>query len=268
MPFLSVNNIQLHYERAGSGPRLLYVSGTGGDLRKRPNVFDSPLAKRFDILTYDQRGLGQSDRPDVAYSMADYADDAVALMDEIGWQNAHVMGVSFGGMVGQEMAIRYPQKVRKLVLACTSSGGAGEASYPLHTMLDLSPEEWSRALISLGDTRCDAAWQAANPDQFEAMLLWSIEMGKVGADEPNRKIGSRRQIEARAEHDTYERLPQIAHPVFVCGGRFDGIAPPHNIDALTQQIPNAMQQLFEGGHGFLAQDPAAYEAIAKFLEKE
>lgn len=267
MPYTTVNNIQVYYELAGSGPRLLYISGTGGDLRKKPNVFDSPLADHFEILAYDQRGLGQTDRPNIAYTMADYANDATALMAAIGWDRAHVMGVSFGGMVGQEFAIRYSQKVDKMVMACTSSGGAGEASYPLHTMIDLSPEEWSRALIPLADTRCDATWQAANPDEFEMMVTWSREMGKIGADEPNRKIGARRQIEARAQHDTYDRLPQITHPVFVCGGRFDGIAPPHNLDAITQQIPNATQQLFDGGHGFLAQDPAAYEAIIRFLKE-
>lgn len=267
MPYTKINNIQLYYQIAGSGPRLLYISGTGGDLRKKPNIFDSPLAAQFEILAHDQRGLGQSDRPDIAYTMADYADDAAALMDAIGWKSAHVMGVSFGGMVGQELAIRYPKKVNKIVMACTSSGGAGGASYPLHTLVDLSPEERPHTMIPLADTRCDAAWQAEHAEEYAAMVMWAHEMAKVGADEPNRKIGARRQIEARADHNTYDRLPQITHPVFVCGGRFDGIAPPHNLDAITQQIPNATQQLFDGGHGFLAQDPLAYQAIIRFLEE-
>src|SRR3954452_9423845 len=100
--------LQLYFEHGGEGPRLLFVSGTGGDLRNKPNVFDGPLPKSFDVLAYDQRGLGQSEKPDVAYSMADYADDAAALMQSQGWDEALVIGVSFGGRVAQELALRHP----------------------------------------------------------------------------------------------------------------------------------------------------------------
>src|SRR5438445_13877315 len=101
MPFARTNSIDLYYERAGSGPPLLFISGTGGDLRNKPNVFDGPLAKSFDLLAYDQRGLGRSSKPDLPYAMADYADDAAALMADQGWDAAAVIGVSFGGMVAQ-----------------------------------------------------------------------------------------------------------------------------------------------------------------------
>src|SRR5580658_5865060 len=86
MPTAQIGALELYYERAGSGPPLLFISGTGGDLRTKPNVFDGPLAKSFDVVSYDQRGLGRSDKPDVDYCMADYADDAAALMDQIGWK--------------------------------------------------------------------------------------------------------------------------------------------------------------------------------------
>ena len=135
MPFIEVRNISLYYEIQGEGPRLLYISGTGGDLRVRPNVFDTLLIKHFTVLAYDQRGLGQTDKPDKPYTMADYAADAEGLLDALGWNSAYVMGVSFGGMVAQEMAVTYPRRIQKLVLACTSSGGAGGASYPLHLSL-------------------------------------------------------------------------------------------------------------------------------------
>src|SRR5436190_24002912 len=104
MPSARLNGIELYYERAGAGPRLLFISGSGGDLRAQPNVFASPLAKAFDLLAYDQRGLGRTDRPDIPYSMADYADDAAGLLDHAGWDQALVVGVSFGGMVAQELA--------------------------------------------------------------------------------------------------------------------------------------------------------------------
>ncbi|MDF2900991.1 MAG: alpha/beta hydrolase, partial [Phenylobacterium sp.] len=120
MPVATVNGLSLHFERAGSGEPLLFISGTGGDLRNKPNQFDGPLAKAFDMISYDQRGLGRSDKPDQRYSMADYADDAAALMEAQGWDEAHVVGVSFGGMVAQELVLRHPHRVRRLVLACTS----------------------------------------------------------------------------------------------------------------------------------------------------
>src|ERR1700709_1990805 len=102
MPTAQIGDIELYFERAGSGPPLLFISGTGGDLRAKPNIFSGPLAKSFDLLAYDQRGLGQSSKPDRGYTMADYADDAAALMDHVGWASALVVGVSFGGMVAQE----------------------------------------------------------------------------------------------------------------------------------------------------------------------
>src|SRR3954471_7482268 len=104
MPTTTANGIELYFERAGSAPPLLFISGTGGDLRNKPNVFDGPLVRRFDLLGYDQRGLGQSGKPDIPYSMADYADDAAALMADQGLDSALVMGASFGGMVAQELA--------------------------------------------------------------------------------------------------------------------------------------------------------------------
>src|ERR1700734_625887 len=103
MPMAKVRDIEIYYERAGEGPPLLFISGTGGDLRVKPNVFDGPLAKAFDLLGYDQRGLGRSSKPEVDYSMADYADDAAALLDHVGWPKAKVIGASFGGMVAQEL---------------------------------------------------------------------------------------------------------------------------------------------------------------------
>jgi 3-oxoadipate enol-lactonase len=130
VPFIQVRDLQVWYELQGSGPRLLYISGTGGDLRRRPSVFERPIAQHFEILTYDQRGLGRTSKPPADYTMIDYAEDTVGLLDAIGWDRCHVMGVSFGGMVAQELAIRYPERFDRVVLACTSSGGAGNPEYP------------------------------------------------------------------------------------------------------------------------------------------
>ena len=263
MPFADANGLSLYYERAGAGPPLLFISGTGGDLRNKPNVFDGPLAKRFDLLAYDQRGLGRSEKPDLPYSMADYADDAAALMAAQGWEAALVVGVSFGGMVAQELAIRHPSRVKRLALACTSPGGAGGASFPFHEIEHLRGEARARYLIPISDTRRDETWAAAHPDQYAAF----VAMGAADpyADEPGHAMGAHRQLVARAAHDTWDRLGGIACPTLVAAGRYDGIALPAAQERMAARIPGAKLQWFEGGHLFLIQDRTAAPAIADFL---
>ncbi len=268
MPFVSVRDIQMYYEIRGKGPRLLSISGTAGDLRRSPNIFETPVVREFEILAYDQRGLGQTSRPDIPYTMADYAADADGLLDVVGWDRCLVIGVSFGGMVAQELALSFPHRVERLVLACTSSGGAGGASYPLHEFAELSLEDRARRMVILSDTRLDPSWQVANPTQFQELVNEMVMRLRVGADEPDRQIGVRRQLEARATHDTYNRLPNLRLPVYICGGRYDGIAPPDNLEALHKQIPGARMELFEGGHLFFMQDPRAFERITAFLRGE
>ena len=131
MPFVTVRDLRMVYELRGNGPRLLGIGGTGGDLRRFPTVFELLPAEDFEILAYDQRGLGQTSRPDKPYTMADYADDADALLGALGWERCLVAGFSFGGMVAQELALRYPHRVERLVLASAGGGGAGGASFPL-----------------------------------------------------------------------------------------------------------------------------------------
>jgi 3-oxoadipate enol-lactonase len=264
MPVATANGIQIYYERAGSGPPLLFISGTGGDLRARPNQFDGPLPKSFDMLSYDQRGLGRSEKPDVAYSMADYADDAAALMADQGWDEAFVIGVSFGGMVAQELVLRHPARVTKLVLACTSPGGAGGASFPFHDIEHLKGEARARYMLAISDTRRDATWAAANPEKHEQFVAMAAAP-PPGAGEPGHDMGAHRQLEARAKHDTWDRLPAIACPVLIAAGRYDGIALPATQERMAARIPGAQLAFFEGGHLFMIQDRTAFPAMAAFL---
>jgi 3-oxoadipate enol-lactonase len=269
MPTASVRGIELYYETRVSGadaPRVLFVSGSGGDLRQKPSVFEGPLAKSFALLAYDQRGLGQSSIPDGPYTMADYADDAAALLDHVGWDRCAVMGVSFGGMVAQEFAVRHMARVERLVLACTSSGGAGGSSYPLHELAELSEEERLAKSLELSDTRMGATWRRENPEAFERVAGFYRGRGDAGAGEPRRELGQRLQFEARAGLDVFDRLAGLDVPVYCCGGRFDGIAPPANMEAIARQIPGAKLELFEGGHMFLMQDRSAYPKIVSFLQ--
>lgn len=263
MPNATLNGLNFHFERAGFGPPLLFISGTGGDLRVQPNVFASPLAKAFDLLAYDQRGLGRTDKPDVPYSMAQYADDAAALLDHVGWDSVAVIGVSFGGMVAQELVLRHPQRVKRLVLACTSPGGEGGASYPFHEIEHLTGVDRARFLMPVSDTRRDAAWAAANPEDYERFL--ELAAADPFAGEPGRAAGAHRQLEARAKHDTWDRLGQITCPVLISAGRYDGIALPATQEKLAARIPGAELRWYEGGHMFMLQDRAAYREIVAFL---
>lgn len=263
MPIAAVNGLSIYFERAGAGEPLLFISGTGGDLRAKPNQFDGLFPKAFDMISYDQRGLGRSDKPDVRYSMADYADDAAVLMESQGWESAHVVGVSFGGMVAQELALRHPGRIRRLVLACTSPGGEGGASFPFHEIEHLKGEARAKHLTPISDTRRDAAWAAANPEAYAKAV--ALAASDPFAGEPGREQGAHRQLEARAGHDTWERLEQIKAPTLVAGGRYDGIALPETLERLASRIPGAELKFFEGGHLFMIQDRAAVPAMVDFL---
>jgi 3-oxoadipate enol-lactonase len=259
MPFGDVNGLNVYYERTGTAPtdeskRLLCVSGTGGDLRQQPRMA-APFEDTFDVLSYDQRGLGQTSVPDGPYSMAGYADDAAGLLDLVGWDTCAVVGISFGGMVAQELAIRHPDRVRRLALCCTSSGGAGGASFALQELAGRDPAEH----LAIMDTRWDDAWRAENPD-LAAMI---IERFATSAASPG--PGQRLQLEARSHHDTSDRLATVSCPTLVAGGQYDGIAPPANSEFLARSIPGARLRLFGGGHGFFLQDPEALPVIVHFL---
>ena len=160
MSLIKTQELSIYYERSSereNGP-LLYIGGTGGDLRNKPNQMDSPLKNFFELISYDQRGLGQTSKPNEVYTMKQYADDAADFMDKLDLPRLPVMGVSFGGMVAQELAIRYPDKISKLVLACTSSGGKGGSSYPLHELQKQDEETRLETNIKINDLRISDKW--------------------------------------------------------------------------------------------------------------
>jgi 3-oxoadipate enol-lactonase len=265
VPFAKVRDLDVYYEVHGNGPRVVLVSGTGGDLRTNPRRGHGPLERRCQVLMYDQRGLGQTSKPDRPCAMADFADDCLALMDVVGWDRAHVMGISFGGMVAQHVALRAPERVDRLVLACTSSGGAGGASFDLLSVADLPRAERARVTLPIMDTRNDPTTDPPTYAPMFDVIAPLMAAPPLNADDPAAAIGARRQLEARAGHDTWDRLGEIVADTLLIGGRYDGQAPPANMERLAERIPHSRLELFDGGHLFLLQDPSAWAAVVRFL---
>lgn len=261
MPFIQANGIQLYYEIKGNGVPLLIISGTGSDLRhQRPK--DPPLMD-FQVLRYDQRGLGQSDKPDTFYSMADYADDAEALLDKLGITQTNVLGISFGGMVAQHLVIRHPKRVNRLVLACTSPGGNNYSSYDLRQIADDESnkiESW----LSILDSRYKNSFEPLPIiNGIKDYLLASNQVFPNSVDG-----GLRRQLEARSGHDCTENLRRITHETLIAGGKYDMIAPERNLAEMHRLIKYSNLKIFEGGHLFLIQDKSAWPEIISFLLSE
>jgi 3-oxoadipate enol-lactonase len=267
MPFACASGVRLYYQQQGKGCPVVFLPGVGSDLRSGSTVFNTCLADKFDILALDHRGTGRSDKPDIAYSMAQYALDVETVMEAVGWQSAHIIGVSFGGMVAQELAIRSPRRVRSLVLCCTTSGGAGGSSYPLHQLSDPVSDMRSEKMLGIWDTRLGKAWQTNHLDTMARMRADTLANIPPFLKEPEGETGFRRQLEARSHHDTYERLITIQAPTLICGGRYDGHAKPEFLLNLQRQITGAEIAFFEGGHNFLNQDPRAYGIIAEAIER-
>lgn len=265
MPIARVRDIDICYELAGSGPRLLKIWGTGGDLRRPPSDFDRLLAAHFTVLAFDQRGMGRSGKPARDYTMADYADDAAGIMAVLGWDRAAVLGYSFGGMVAQELALRHPRRVTRLLLMSTSAGGAGGSSYPLHELADLDDGQRVRRFLELADSRRTPHWQLEHAALWQSLVDDGMAALHLGTDDPMQGAGSLRQLGARRGHDTWERLPEMKMPVSVFAGRYDTIATPQVQRALAERIPGASFQEFTGGHLFFVQDPTAAPVIAAAL---
>lgn len=251
----------LHYERRGSGPQLLYCNGSGASLRSvRPLL--NVLSAQFDLLAFDYRGMGDSDPVTEPYTMADVAADVAGLLDTVGWQRTALVGLSFGGMVAQEFAVTFPDRVSRLALLSTSPGGEF-ASYPLDTLAELPAEERSARSLKLSDRRWAPEWLAAHPDQAAMVAAYTAA---APAEETGAQITGRLlQMQARRGFDATDRLHRVACPTFVGSGRFDDIAPLANGRAIADRIPDATLHIYEGGHMFMAQDPAAWPQIIEFL---
>jgi pimeloyl-ACP methyl ester carboxylesterase len=264
MPVFDRATISINYQILGEGPQVLFFNGSGGSIEGSKMLINA-FAKTFQVLVHDQRGLGKTSVPDGPYNMADYAQDAASLLNHVGWQTTNVIGLSFGGMVAQEFAVTFPDRVNRLVLMCTSAGGNAGSSYPLHELAHLPTIERNQALRLLTDTRFTDEWLESHPQDAEIM--------RFQEDRPNTQktknqiLGERLQLEARIGHDVSDRLHFISAPTLITAGRFDGIAPLANSQAIAERIPHSTLNTYEGGHPFFTQDRQAMRDIRTFLQQ-
>jgi pimeloyl-ACP methyl ester carboxylesterase len=241
-----VNGIGVGYSVAGGGEPLVMIAGFG--VLRRFWLFQTRAFKRhFRVVTLDNRGAGSSDKPRGPYTMRALVDDTVGLMDYLGIGQAHVLGVSMGGMIAQELAISHPERVMRLVLASTfacrsgSSGnteeyrkalGLGEG-YSDDELRRLGPGKLMSAVFSLAFNR----W----PLRIPAGLLSGLYSKWASA------VGAAGQLEATLGHDTLDRLHLIQAPTLVITGTGDRVIRPRSSEVLAGAIPNATLVKVEGG---------------------
>jgi 3-oxoadipate enol-lactonase len=253
--------VEIHYERSGAGARLVFCNGSGATLDSVRPLLEL-LAGRFDLLAYDQRGIGLSTCPHEPYTMADLAVDLDHLLDAVGWDTCLLSGLSFGGMVAQEYAVTFPDRVERLALLSTSPGGAFP-SYPLEQLADLPPAERASASLLLSDRRWTPEWLASHP--ADQALVRTFAAGQPAHENDDQRWGRLAQLDARQRHDVLDRLGRITAPTFVGNGAFDDIAPVANGEAIAERVPDATLHVYQGGHIFLFQDPSAWTDVTAFL---
>jgi 3-oxoadipate enol-lactonase len=255
MPLIGAGEIELSYDRAGSGPPLLLIMGMSGTFDHWDADFLAGLRRDFDVIVYDHRGVGSSTRLNGSgsLSIAQLAEDAAALLAALEVDSAHVLGISMGGMVAQELALAHPARIRTLALGCTYCGGAGSALASEETMRKLA-----EAMASGDRERAiRAAWEvnvspdfAANDDAYARFL----EIGR------HRGVAVEvimEQMRAITEHDTSARLPEIGLPTLVLHGTLDQLLPVQNGRLIAELIPGARLEIFDGvGHLFFWEQPA------------
>lgn len=236
MPSVRVGDIAVYYEIHGEGPPLVLIGGLGVDLTVFAPLADL-LARTFRVLTFDNRGAGRTDKPDIPYSIPMMADDTVGLMDALGLSRAHVVGLSTGGRIAIEIAAEYPSRVDRLVLLSTAATGTARSRMPLPA-------------------------QALGLAKRLRLLPGAAEIQR----QPH--YAYHHQIAASTTYDGGERLDAIAAPTLILHGQRDRSVKPATALATRVGIRDSEIEFFRGGHLFflLTQRDEVAARIEEFLQ--
>lgn len=269
MPKAKVNDIEIYYETSGSGQALVLISGLGYPLWQWHRMIPI-LAEHFRVIAFDNRGVGQTDKPSGPYTAQMLAADTAGLLEALGVEKAVVMGHSMGGFIAQAMALDFPEKVGKLVLCSTNFGG------PRHA--PITAEAWA----VLSDTTSDPltrftnglkvstapGWAESHPNEVQAWVQWRIA-------NPLDLAGYQSQIAIGlglvAEAASFEnKLPNVGVPALVLFGAHDKVVPPANAGLLAAKLPDAKIVILpDAGHFFPIETPeAASQAVIDFAKQE
>ncbi|MGD1956288.1 MAG: alpha/beta fold hydrolase, partial [Sphingomonadales bacterium] len=236
--------------------RVLILGGSNFDLRLKRQFLETELAYRFEILTYEPRGIGRTEQPEGDWDMADYAADAAALLNAVGWEHADVLGESFGGMTALHLAQTFPERVARLALASATAGGPGGSSVDIRKLLEGPQRKAAADALKLLDTD-NSRLEAQDPAKFAARLSARLEFDAGFATPSVTSGGYARLLAARARHDIWTSLPDINQNTIVITGTRDAQAPPGAQTAMARQLPNSEHWTYECGHGvaFATQEP-------------
>lgn len=238
------DGVRIAYEVLGDGEPLLFVHGLGYD-RRGWGPLPALLADDFQVLLFDNRGVGESDVPEGPYAVSQMAADAVAVLDGAGVERAHVLGVSLGGYIAQEIALTFPDRVRKLVLGSTAPGGTRSHPMPqagLEAFGRFPAMEREAGLRLMVETSLGAHGVRERPELVEEIFAYRLERAPTLA-------GWQAQAYAGATFDAYDRVPGIAAPTLVIQGGADTVVDPRNADLLAELIPDARVEVVpERGH--------------------
>jgi len=252
MAIVRAGEIELDYERSGSGPPLLLIMGMSGTALHWGEPFLALLREDFEVIVYDHRGVGASSALDGPITIAQLAEDAAELLAALELDSAHVLGISMGGMIAQELALAHPDHIRTLTLGCTYCGGEGSSLG--------SPELWQRlaeAMMSGDRERAvRASWEANvssamahNADAYARFL-------EIVAQRAVAVPVIMAQLQACAAHDTSTRLPGLTMPTLVIHGTADELLPVQNGRLIASLIPGAQLQILDDvGHLFFWERP-------------
>lgn len=264
MPIAKAGDVNLEYYVEGSGPPLLMIKGFGSHASTWGEPFLERLRPHFTLVRFSNRGTGESDLLPEGATHSMMADDAAALLSALGIERAHVLGVSMGGRIAQELTLNYPERVHGLVLGCTSCGGShgvghAETMATLARAMRLPPEERVRAFWSLTVT---PAFMDSGKEFLDALLSTYMEMPV-----PVETVA--RQLAANLAFDSYDRLPQIKTPTLIIHGDRDALSPVENAEVLRRRISGSRVKIIHGaGHSFFWEKPEeSADVIVPFLSR-
>jgi 3-oxoadipate enol-lactonase len=252
MPKVELAGTELHYERAGAGEPLLLIQGMSANHMAWGRPFSSLLEQSFEVISFDNRGIGLSGRVTEAFSIAEMAADTAALLDALEIESAHVLGISMGGMIAQELALAQPRKLRSLTLGCTYCGGEGSQ------LMDPADFQGLVEAMASGDAQrvFRAMYELNLSPGFRAEESRYADFTTMAAALPAPRETIGLQVQAITAHDTRARLPGIATPTLVIHGTVDRVLGYPNGPLIASLIPGARLETFEDvGHMFWWEQP-------------